>query len=490
LESFGREFEFFDINLSYELTPPTGCFVSSRRELMITSLSVVDDPVRTAGNGTGATSPGFPPPIGVPVPPFGVPSRPIDVVAGSPVSSLAGAVAEDQPGVAVAAPATSAGVWSLGHLMRELAPTPEDAPRMMEEMLRTFTTPQQVNGFVVQPRPGMQSIVLDAWPRTANGELDLDHAPVTLEAIVNRLDVRDLSVGSAGEGRFVFGVNGPGGFPLQFTMIFEYNLPGTTEQDVLDWANRWHSLQSHPFPSEEYNAALEEITRSFSSRGASPDAVNGSALFSFRTNEIDLGNGAPWELRQFDLSPETGFFRQVPLSETPDLGFNGTATFANFVNQNAEAILSLVPGGTGNTVPPVFEGQRFQAATVFNNLELWSAPGILDPEARFHASLNTCNGCHGPESGSGFLQISPRFPGGGDEAFLSPFITGTSVFDPFTGQVRTLNDLARRRADLLSLVCGDEAPPAQQPPAQQSPAQQPPVLQPSPGLNSPPGFVR
>jgi hypothetical protein len=268
-------------------------------------------------------------------------------------------------------------------------------------------------------------------------------------------------------------------------MIFEYNLPGTTAEDVLDWANRWHSLQSHPFPSEEYNAALEEITRSFSSRGASPGAVNGSALFSFRTNEIDLGNGAPWELRQFDLSPETGFFRQVPLSETPDLGFNGTPTFADFVNQNAEAILSLVPGGTGNTVPPVFQGQRFQAATVFNNLELWSAPGILDPEARFHASLNTCNGCHGPESGSGFLQISPRFPGGGDEAFLSPFITGTSVFDPFTGQVRTLNDLARRKADLLSLVCGEEAPPAQQPPVQQ-----PPALTPSPGPNSPPVLIR
>jgi len=353
---------------------------------------------------------------------------------------------------------------------------------MMEDVLRTYTTTQVVNGFAVQPRPGMQRTILDAWPRTANGELDLDHAPVTLEAIVNRLDVRDLSVGSAGEGRFVFGVNGPGGFPLQFTMIFEFNLPGTTEQDVLDWANLWHGLQSHPFPSEEYNVALEGITRRFSSRGASPSAVNGSALFSFRTNEIDLGNGAPWELRQFDLSPDTGFFRQVPLSETPDLGFNGTQTFADLVNQNADAIIALVPGGTGNTVPRVFEGQRFQAATVFNNLEVWSADGILDPEARFHASLNTCNGCHGPEAGSGFLQISPRFPGDGSEAFLSPFITGTTVFDQFTGQIRTLNDLARRKADMLNLVCGEGATP----PVQSPPVLQPPALPPSSGPNAPP----
>jgi hypothetical protein len=455
---------------------------------MITGLSVVDDPVRTAGNGTGATGGfGFPPPgIPIPVPPpTSVPLfHPIDVVSTSPISSGAlGGLAADV-GVPPSGPVVG-GVWSVGHLMRELAPAPEAAPSMMEDMLRTFTTTQVVNGFAVQPRPGMQSTILDAWPRTANGELDLDHAPVTLEAIVNRLDVRDLSVGSAGEGRFVFGVNDPSGFPLQFTMIFEYNLPGTTEQDVLDWANRWHSLQSHPFPSEEYNAALEQITERLVSRGASPDAVNGSALFSFRTNEIDLGGGAPWELRQFDLSPDTGFFRQVPLSETPDLGFNGTPTFADFVNQNSAAIISLVPGGTGNTVPPVFEGQRFQAATVFNNLQVWSADGITDPDARFHASLNTCNGCHGPETNSGFLQISPRFPGGGDEAFLSPFITGTTVFDPFSGQVRTLNDLGRRKQDLLALVCGVEAPPVQQPPVQQPPVLQPPVLQPSSGPNAP-----
>jgi hypothetical protein len=329
----------------------------------------------------------------------------------------------------------------------------------------------------------MQSTILDAWPRSDGGALDLDRAPVTLQAIVNRLDVRDLSVGSAGEGRFVFGVNGPGGFPLQFTMIFEYNLPGKTEQDVLDWANLWHGLQAHPFPSEEYNAALEAITQRFAARDASPGSVNGSALFSFRTNEIDLGFNGRWELRQFELSPTTGFFRQIPLSETPDLGFNGTSTFADFVNQNAAAIIALVPGGTGNTVPLKFAGQNFQAGAIFNDLIQWSAPGIEDPEARFHASLNTCNGCHGPETNSGFLQISPRFPGGG-EATLSPFITGTVVFDPFTGESRAINDLRRRRADLTGLVCppGTEVSPPVVPP---SPAGQPPLPAPPP----PPGLI-
>jgi hypothetical protein len=31
---------------------------------------------------------------------------------------------------------------------------------------------------------------------------------------------------------------------------------------------------------------------------------------------------------------------------------------------------------------------------------------------------------------------------------LSPFITGTTVFDPLTSEPRTLNDLARRREPL------------------------------------------
>ena len=62
--------------------------------------------------------------------------------------------------------------------------------------------------------------------------------------------------------------------------------------------------------------------------------------------------------------------------------------------------------------------------SVINNQVQWNGPGITDPEARFHASLNTCNGCHSPESGTfNFLMVTPRFPG--SEAELSPFMTGT-----------------------------------------------------------------
>ncbi len=95
---------------------------------------------------------------------------------------------------------------------------------------------------------------------------------------------------------------------------------------------------------------------------------------------------------------------------------------------------------------------------MFNDFVEWSAPGITSEEARFHASANTCNGCHGPETNTSFLMITPRFAG--SQAVLSPFLTGTTVFGQ-SGNPRTLNDLARRRTDLTALVCGGDggAPP-------------------------------
>jgi len=289
---------------------------------------------------------------------------------------------------------------------------------------------------------------LDIWPKTATGELDLDQSPLTLQAIVNRIDTRNLAEGNAGEGRFVFGVNGNVNFQ-QFTVIVEYALPAKTQQDVTAWANRWHALSSHPFPSQEYNAALEGVTRLFTDRNAAPDRVNGSALAELRTNEIALS--FQWELRAFALG-SSGMFDEIPVAETPDNQFNNTSTFADFVNQNAAAIIREVPGANEHTVPLSFENKPFQAGSVFNQQFNWNGPGITSSDARFHASSNTCNGCHGPETGTfNFLMVTPRFPC--NEAQLSPFITGTVVRDQFTGQSRTINDLSRRKADLTALVC-------------------------------------
>jgi hypothetical protein len=400
-------FFFFD-TVELVVAEPTGCHVSTPRELMIKHLSVVDDPVRTTTF-------------------FGAPDDP------------------------------RTGAWTFKRLMEDMAPTAAEAPAMVEEMLRTFDTPQTVNGFSMGPRGGMRRLILDNWPRTPDGALDLSQPPLQLQAIVNRFDLRDLGQGNAGEGRFVFAFLVPGGmFPLQATLILEYKLPAISEADVLAWANAWHALGAMTF-SEEYNAALQAITERFAGRGVRPGFPNGSAINAVRTNEIDLGDNGIWELREFVLSPETGRLVPATIKLTPDQSFNNTAALGAFINDNEASIIA-----ERHDVPEQLNGGPFLAGAVFNDLGSWFAPDILNNEARHHFAINTCNGCHSSqEAGVRFLQIFPRFPG--SEAGLSQFLTGGTVFDPVTGQPRTFNDLGRRGADLKAIVCTEEEPPSPMP---------------------------
>jgi hypothetical protein len=452
---------FFTEDLVFNLLAPQGCFVFTARELMITDTSVVDDPVRTFG----VTDPGggFVGDGGIIVPPgsSGAASGSVGVGVGvgAPAASSPAAGSSD-----ASAPPSSTGVWTFGHFMQQLAPSDAEAPAFTLALFQHWLTNQTVNGFTVVARPAIQQVVLDAWPKTATGDLDLTQPPLRLQAIVNRIDVRNLAAGSAGEGRLVFAVNGAG-FPQLFTVIIEYNLPATTQSDVQNWANLWHNLSSLPFPSEQYNAALEAIVHKFSDRGAGAGLVNGSNLVELRTNEIALS--FQWELRAFQLDATTGFLDETDLKETPDLSFNGTQTFSDFVNENAAAIIAEIPGANDNTVPLSFEGQNFRAGSIFNNQIEWDAPGITTSDARFHASMNTCNGCHGPDTGTfNFTMIAPRNEG--QPSVLSPFLTGTTVIDDFSGETRTLNDLLRRRTDLTSLVCTDAGAPPPPPPADAS----------------------
>ena len=378
---------------------PTGCHVANQRELIIKSITVVDDPVRTA----------------------------FDPSSTDPRN----------------------GVWSFKHLMESIARTPADAPAMVEAMLGTFTTAQTINGFAIASRPGMQSTILARWPRTSDGALDLAQAPLRLQAIVNRFDLRNLNAGDAGEGRFVFAFIDPTNPPAPppATMLLEYKLPAASESDVLDWAQSFHALGAIAF-GEAYNQALQNITERFAGRNASPDRTNGSAISAVRTNEIAFSTIDPWQMRSFALSATSGRLEPAPLALTPDRSFNNTAALASYINANQAAIIAET-----HTVPAQFNGQPFQAGAVFNRLDTWFAPGV-DPETRFHFAVNTCNGCHSlSETGAVFAQIFPRAPF--TESGLSAFLIGRTVGDPVTGQARTFNDLGRRNADLKAVVCAD-----------------------------------
>ena len=219
----------------------------------------------------------------------------------------------------------------------------------------------------------------------------------------------------------------------------EYRLPASTVAEIQAWADAWHALGSRPFPSEEYNAALQVITDKITAHGAVSGAPNGSGLLRLRTNEIDLGFGAPWQFREFNFNPTTGLLVPSTIKVTPDSSFNGTAVLSSFMRSATPDILL-----DRHTVPETFQGMPFLAGSVFNLLTPWLSDGTVDNDVRHHLSLNTCNGCHGAETGSAFLQVFPRFPG--QPAQLSGFLQGVTISDPVSGAPRTFGDISRRRS--------------------------------------------
>jgi hypothetical protein len=369
----------------------TACTVRPRRELAIRDVSVVDDPVRTG------------------------------------------------PG----------GAWTFGKLMENMAPTPADAPAMVEGMLRSFLSQQTVNSFTLPPRAGAQR-VLDSM-RGPNGQLDLSRPAFRLLAIVNRIDLHDVTASTAGEGRFVFGF-APFGQPLQATLILEYNIPAGSQADIVDLAKAWHALRALPFPSEEYNAALQAVTERFTARNAAPGRTNGSALGQIRTNDFFALSFA-WEFREFHLDATSGMLVPAPVAQTPDRSFNSSARLGRFVLANEPVIFT-----DKHVVPLTFEDAPFQGGNNdASDFFTWQVPGV-SPETRHRFARNTCNGCHTfSETGGAEFQIRPRFPG--QESSLSGFLLGANVTDFPAGVIRHFNELGRRGRIMHDLVCPEEVLP-------------------------------
>jgi hypothetical protein len=323
------------------------------------------------------------------------------------------------------------GSWSFGRLIDNMVPESMRNPRGRSQFillwLKTWERDQTVNQLTIPARPAIRTLVINPW-RAASGctgdddacVLDLAKAPFRLLAIANRPDLRKVPMGSdegsAGQGRFVFGVLGAGGVKLPFTVIFEYQLPIARRADMLTWARRWHALSTVPLGSA-YNARLQAVTREFTRRNAVPCRVNGSGLLQLRTNEVPLSPVEPklWEMREFVLG-RGGLLRPATVKQEVDASLNGSAALGSWVERNTAAILA----GT-HDVPLCYQGAPFRAAAAPVPTTLaWVVPGA--PEQVRHAfALATCSGCHKSETATNFLHVRSREPG--SPALLSPFLT-------------------------------------------------------------------
>lgn len=378
------------------------------------------------------------------------------------------------------------GVWSFGHLIREMANssatsiTPE---AFLDNLLQTWSSSQSINGDNVAARPGINQII-NHWQSLSGGTLNVDNAPFKLIAIVNRIDLRGSSgygFSNAGEGRFVFcAVDGNCNVinnPAPFMVIFEYGVPIKGCAALKAYAQEWFDLKL-PMPQAAYNAALENITTQFTEAGQGGTKANGSALNQLRTNELALG-ASPWELREFVINATSHFLEPTTVKQEPQITFNqqhpgrqpaDVQILANFTNahqndvENDKHKIPLVEtgqnmlAGKAHTLDPVnyhWNASTSSGASDFINSDL----------ARFKLSLNTCSGCHGGETITGnFMHVAPG-PGSGIPATLSGFLTGNPpgsaspwVVTDRAGRPSTpasgweFNDLERRAKDLQDFV--------------------------------------
>jgi hypothetical protein len=374
----------------------------------------------------------------------------------------------------------ASGKWTFKHLVTEMtAGTGIDPADFTEKWLKLWLTSQPIaGGFSAAPRPEMATKVLDVWPRVG-GKLDLDRTPFRLAAIVNRIDLGNNPVyggGSAGEGRFVFGVwdraaNSCNLMP--FSVIFEYAIPRSGCHSIREWAKSWVALSSLALGSPQYNAALEAITEEFAKAGASSAKPNGSALSQLRTNENALKQ--LWELREFRISSRSHLLFEDTTKQTPDETLNGTTTLGAYINANAAKILQdkhTVPLQEPAGSPFLATSARASGSQLDTHFE---GRNVANNDARFHLSLNACTACHIRETGTtdpssttnnAFLHVDPRSM----PARLSRFMTGATpsiqdspdffkVVDAFDAAhqiqppaIREFNDVDRRRQKLASIA--------------------------------------
>jgi hypothetical protein len=430
------------------------------------------------------------------------------------------------------------GAWTFWTLMDEMANTPLtgiSTQTFIKEWFRNWLLNQVINNDPLPDRKQILNLVILPWMRNSNPGKVIDESnwdkydfepklsPFRLLAIANRVDLRgSIGYGGAnGEGRLVFcimdrsngGVPNGGGYggggetcePLPFTVICEYGLPMNKCETLRAYAKDWLNLSSLPF-DPSFNDQLQKLTDQFTLRNKAPKKPNGSAINQIRTNEIALAR--PWELREFTIKGgPNGTFINTPVAREPASIYNrrATATAANmqiladWVNANAatiEAGQQDVPLTITIAAPPgtaSFQGAKGHTLT---GNHFWDANtvtpnNILSDSARHIFSLNTCTGCHAGEartaignlsgtpyfepltSHARFLQITPqRF---GVKATLSAWLTGDpanttaplpgyfAIADPAgrpaaTSYVRLFNDLDRRARDLDDFVnfgCGD-----------------------------------
>jgi hypothetical protein len=444
---------------------PCAPVIDRFKSLMITDISVTEDPVRTFNPCTGVGNPN-----GAWTYKTLMKNMANELSSGISVDSL---TREWLDSWLLGTPRLTPGTLNpqvntqvLDSRVHPLAPVTTQATTVLHTIIKPWLRAAAGNpATVIDSLPSSANYWKRLWRRMVTKGVDvMSFAPFKTTAIVNRVDLRGNSgygggLSNAGEGRIVFSIikdpKNNCGIPVTsltsgfagFTVIFEYGIPLNDCAALLSFQNSWRSLSDQPFGAA-FNERLEKITNVFTSAGANPSKPNGSALNQLRSNEIAnsslLTGGAPfWQLREFFLPPVGIIGGSMLVNTTTKLEamakYNGAvlnplnagntladiATLANFVNTNSAAIEAnnytvpdIVTGSGGGPVNFLAGKADVHSPSATSTNHHWNGRGITgsptfitSDSARFVYSLNNCSSCHGGETGTVFTHI--RFVGFG-----------------------------------------------------------------------------
>jgi hypothetical protein len=367
-------------------------------------------------------------------------------------------------------------VWTIGHLLKvEAARQGKSANDYVKTWLDAWSVGGTINGQALPTDNLSGPLVKANWPKDAQGNYRLHKAPFKLIAIVSRLDLRTVRPSGeplGGEIRFVFAPEYNTGLvstpPADgrcmthadeaSTIILEYSPAKANENDVVAWAKKWHALGSMAFGSS-YRTELAKLTE---------EVLTSGRLLRIRTNEAP--GGVRWTFTEFDHDSSTKFLKRTTVKQSPaeTLHTQNQAFLGQWLVDNKAAIQGTKAVGRnfpGYPVPNYFmpetsSGNILRGA--FNRLDstvassfIWNPtnPGIFQgewDELRHLFALASCSGCHGSETGTGFLHIQNSDSG---PATTSSFLSGPlTVADPVTGENRQFDEMGRREEDLRALV--------------------------------------
>lgn len=300
----------------------------------------------------------------------------------------------------------ASGELSFGQLLRRMASNDQEYKSIVLSLVETWNQNQTINGFNISARPTTTQQIKSQWKGNQglpsnepdlNWSPDSSKAPFRLLAITNRIDLQQLP-NNVGEGRLTFGQADNGG--NDFTLIFEYKLPGNSEDDVIRWAKRWHQLSDMSLGSDQYIDTLTAIVLDFTR--------DGNDLGQIRTNSVQ---GGPWEFRELVWNDSTKRLEETTRKQNPSTAQLSTSVLENYLNDavNNSEILS----GTHN-IKETFNGVSILAGdTEYSNSFKWAVPGV-DQNILSVLDEISCTGCHGgfsSDSGIGFTHIKPRAAG-------------------------------------------------------------------------------